>query len=399
MCSTSCQGRPSRNATAASTVSCSGARPTSGWITGHSYIIYGIMSNRVPTLMYEGAPNFPDADRFWDIVQPGTDVTQFYTAPTAIRAFMKWGRSARRRSTTSRACRCSGRSASRSTPRRGCGTGEFIGERAVPHRRHVVADRDRRAHAHAPAGRARRRSPARARCRSSASTRPSCDENGHRAAGNGTAACWQSASRGPACFAASHGDRQRFIDTYWSAPSTSTAQQALTPSVRARTTSRRRGPARRGRLLLDHGAGRRRHQRVGPPPGHDGGRVGAGGARVGGGGGGRRHAARDQGHRDRGVLPRWSRSDAPARRRGETEKLRRALTRPRGRSDRRRSPSRTMIRFTDALPKTRSRQDHAEAAPLDRVGRRPTPSRTPPRSRTSPFWRVCVKAARADELA
>ncbi|MEM9166688.1 MAG: acetate--CoA ligase [Planctomycetota bacterium] len=61
-----------------------------GWITGHSYIIYGVMANRVPTLMYEGAPNHPDASRFWDMVERHK-VTQFYTAPTAIRAFMKWG--------------------------------------------------------------------------------------------------------------------------------------------------------------------------------------------------------------------------------------------------------------------------------------------------------------------
>ncbi len=61
-----------------------------GWITGHSYIIYGILPNRVPTLMYEGAPNYPQPDRFWDIIERHR-VTQFYTAPTAIRAFMKWG--------------------------------------------------------------------------------------------------------------------------------------------------------------------------------------------------------------------------------------------------------------------------------------------------------------------
>jgi acetyl-CoA synthetase len=61
-----------------------------GWITGHSYIIYGILQNHVPTLMYEGAPNFPEPDRFWDICQRHA-VTHFYTAPTAIRAFMKWG--------------------------------------------------------------------------------------------------------------------------------------------------------------------------------------------------------------------------------------------------------------------------------------------------------------------
>jgi acetyl-CoA synthetase len=61
-----------------------------GWVTGHSYIVYGIMANRVPTLMYEGAPNFPAEDRFWDIIARHK-VSQFYTAPTAIRAFMKWG--------------------------------------------------------------------------------------------------------------------------------------------------------------------------------------------------------------------------------------------------------------------------------------------------------------------
>jgi acetyl-CoA synthetase len=61
-----------------------------GWVTGHSYIIYGVLPNGVPSLMYEGAPNFPAEDRFWDIIERHK-VTQFYTAPTAIRAFMKWG--------------------------------------------------------------------------------------------------------------------------------------------------------------------------------------------------------------------------------------------------------------------------------------------------------------------
>jgi acetyl-CoA synthetase len=61
-----------------------------GWITGHSYIVYGILPNRVPTLMYEGGPDYPTAARFWEMVERHK-VTQFYTAPTAIRAFMKWG--------------------------------------------------------------------------------------------------------------------------------------------------------------------------------------------------------------------------------------------------------------------------------------------------------------------
>jgi acetyl-CoA synthetase len=62
-----------------------------GWVTGHSYIVYGILPNRVPAVMYEGAPNAPDEGRFWSIVERH-NITQFYTAPTAIRAFMKWGR-------------------------------------------------------------------------------------------------------------------------------------------------------------------------------------------------------------------------------------------------------------------------------------------------------------------
>ncbi len=61
-----------------------------GWITGHSYIVYGPMSNGATCLMYEGAPNHPAPDRFWDVVQRHK-VTILYTAPTAIRAFVKWG--------------------------------------------------------------------------------------------------------------------------------------------------------------------------------------------------------------------------------------------------------------------------------------------------------------------
>ena len=61
-----------------------------GWVTGHSYVIYGILQNGVTTLMYEGAPNHPECDRFWKIIDEHK-VTVFYTAPTAIRAFIKWG--------------------------------------------------------------------------------------------------------------------------------------------------------------------------------------------------------------------------------------------------------------------------------------------------------------------
>ncbi len=64
-----------------------------GWVTGHSYVVYGPLSNGATTLMYEGAPNYPDVDRFWSIVER-YKVNVFYTAPTAIRAFMKWGNEA-----------------------------------------------------------------------------------------------------------------------------------------------------------------------------------------------------------------------------------------------------------------------------------------------------------------
>jgi len=61
-----------------------------GWVTGHSYVVYGPLANGATSLMYEGAPNHPEPDRFWRIIAK-YGVTILYTAPTAIRAFMKWG--------------------------------------------------------------------------------------------------------------------------------------------------------------------------------------------------------------------------------------------------------------------------------------------------------------------
>ena len=61
-----------------------------GWVTGHSYIVYGPLANRVTQVVYEGTPDTPNKDRWWDIIERHK-VTLFYTAPTAIRTFMKWG--------------------------------------------------------------------------------------------------------------------------------------------------------------------------------------------------------------------------------------------------------------------------------------------------------------------
>jgi acetyl-CoA synthetase len=61
-----------------------------GWVTGHSYIVYGPLANHTTGIMYEGAPDWPDKDRFWAIIEK-YKATILYTAPTAIRAFMRWG--------------------------------------------------------------------------------------------------------------------------------------------------------------------------------------------------------------------------------------------------------------------------------------------------------------------
>ena len=61
-----------------------------GWVTGHSYVVYGPLSNGATVLMYEGAPNFPEPDRFWTMIEKHR-VNIFYTAPTAIRSFIRWG--------------------------------------------------------------------------------------------------------------------------------------------------------------------------------------------------------------------------------------------------------------------------------------------------------------------
>jgi acetyl-CoA synthetase len=61
-----------------------------GWVTGHSYIVYGPLANGATSVLYEGTPDFPDKDRLWEIIER-YKVTIFYTAPTAIRTFMKWG--------------------------------------------------------------------------------------------------------------------------------------------------------------------------------------------------------------------------------------------------------------------------------------------------------------------
>ena len=91
-----------------------------GWVTGHSYIVYGPLMNGATSVMYEGAPDYPHKGIWWELCDR-YGVTIFYTAPTAIRACVKWGRSSWT-STTCPSCACWAPWASRSTRRRGSGT-------------------------------------------------------------------------------------------------------------------------------------------------------------------------------------------------------------------------------------------------------------------------------------
>ena len=90
-----------------------------GWVTGHSYILYGPLANGATTLMFEGVPNYPDNSRFWNVIDKHK-VNIFYTAPTAIRALMQAATSRSRRP-RARACACSAASASRSIRKPGNG--------------------------------------------------------------------------------------------------------------------------------------------------------------------------------------------------------------------------------------------------------------------------------------
>ena len=90
-----------------------------GWVTGHSYVVYGPLANGATSLMYEGAPNWPDNGRFWKIIEEYAVTSSTPRRPRSARSSS--GATSGRRSTISPRCACSARSASRSIPRRGCG--------------------------------------------------------------------------------------------------------------------------------------------------------------------------------------------------------------------------------------------------------------------------------------
>jgi acetyl-CoA synthetase len=113
-----------------------------GWVTGHSYIVYGPLANGAPPLVFEGVPNYPDASRFWDVVDKHK-VTIFYTAPTAIRALMGTAMAFVKKRRLS-SLRLLGTVGEPINPEAWLWYHNVVGEGTLPDRRHVVADRDRR---------------------------------------------------------------------------------------------------------------------------------------------------------------------------------------------------------------------------------------------------------------
>ena len=170
-----------------------------GWVTGHSYIVYGPLANGATSVMYEGAPDYPDKDVWWELIER-YGVTILYTAPTAIRACMKWGVEYPRapRPLLAAPARL-GRRADQ--PQGLALVPQGDRRRALPDRRHLVADRDRPHHDLAAAGdhrdQARLGDAAAARDRRRGRRR-------RRRAGRGRArACSSCAAPGRACCARS----------------------------------------------------------------------------------------------------------------------------------------------------------------------------------------------------
>ena len=118
-----------------------------GWVTGHSYIVYGPLANATTGVMYEGAPDTPAWDRWWQIIED-YKVTILYCAPTAIRAFMKQGEAYPAAHDLS-SLRLLGLGRRADQPRGLALVPRAHRRRHAPDRRHLVADRDRRDHDHA----------------------------------------------------------------------------------------------------------------------------------------------------------------------------------------------------------------------------------------------------------
>ena len=186
-----------------------------GWVTGHSYIVYGPLANATTGVLYEGAPDTPDWDRWWQIVED-YKVTILYCAPTAIRDVHEAGRGLSRASTTSRSLRVLGSVGEPINPEAWLWYHEHIGGGEAPDRGHLVADGDR----HDPDQRrcrgSRPRSPARPRSRCPGSWRGRRRRARRRACPLGGGGYLVLTRPWPSMLRGIYGDPERYRATYWS---------------------------------------------------------------------------------------------------------------------------------------------------------------------------------------
>ncbi len=263
-----------------------------GWVTGHSYIVYGPLANGASVVMYEGAPNWPEPDRFWRIVEKYR-VTIFYTAPTAIRAFVKWGEGWPRKHDLS-SLRLLGTVGEPINPEAWMWYNKVIGGGRCPivdtwwqtETGAIMISPLPGATATKP-GSATRPLPGVVADVVTKAGEPVPDNQGGYLV---IRQPW------PSMLRTIYGDDERYVQQYWSD----------IPGVYFAGDGARR---RRGRLLLDHGSCRRRHQRLWSPARNDGSRERARQPSVRGRSRSRRTARRPEGPghrgvRDAGVRPR-----------------------------------------------------------------------------------------------
>ena len=182
-----------------------------GWVTGHSYIVYGPLANGATSVMYEGTPDFPDRDRWWSIIER-YGVSILYTAPTAIRTFMKWGKEYPDRHDL-RSLRVLGSVGEPINPEAWMWYATTIGGVPLSGGGHLVADGDRRHHDRPVARHHRHQtrvghlSPARGGRRSGGRSGARVDKGGGYLT---LTRPWPSMLRGI------YGDPERYRETYWS---------------------------------------------------------------------------------------------------------------------------------------------------------------------------------------
>ena len=264
-----------------------------GWVTGHSYIVYGPLANGTTTVMYEGTPDYPDKDRFWRIVEK-YGVTICYTAPTAIRTFMRWGEEFPKRCDLS-SLRLLGSVGEPINPEAWVWYWKVIGGGRCP----VVDTWWQTETGHILITPLPGHHHAQARLRHA----PLPRDRGRRGQRQGRA------GQGglPRAQEAVAGHAARHL------PRPAALRGAVLEQVPGHLLHGRRRQDRRGRLLLAARPGGRRHEHLGPPRLHHGGGVGAGGPPARGRGRGDRAAPRDQGPGHRGLRDDQGRHQALAR--------------------------------------------------------------------------------------